>query len=207
MSKVSIQFFSSFFPFQNSMQSTSQKTNAYTVEVVVKDSAKAFEKARDEAIAEIAENVSFRSSRKGNVPKGTCRPRIRRGPHHRTGGQLVHLDKQYHKILERRPALVAREPMSIKSVNRSKSGPRTRDRWKRRSTKRSSQDFRAEGFRRRDRRRRRRPSRKSKSASPTSTTPARTAKTASTPRTSSSKGRPRHPRLTRADQAGRNRSR
>ena len=82
------------------MQITSQKTNAYTVEVIVKDSAKAFEKAREEAINEIAENVSFKGFRKGNVPKDVV---VREYGEVRITEQAVnsYLDKHYHKILEK----------------------------------------------------------------------------------------------------------
>lgn len=96
------------------MQITSQKTNAYTVEVVVKDSAKAFEKARDEAIAEIAENVSFKGFRKGNVPKDVV---VREYGEVRITEQAVnsYLDKQYHKILEKTGALPV-APGTVKNI-------------------------------------------------------------------------------------------
>ncbi len=96
------------------MQITSQKTNAYTVEVVVKDSAKAFEKARDEVIAEIAENVSFKGFRKGNVPKDVV---VREYGEVRITEQAVnsYLDKQYHKILEKTGALPV-APGTVKNI-------------------------------------------------------------------------------------------
>lgn len=96
------------------MQITSQKTNAYTVEVTVKDSAKAFEKARDEAINEIAENVSFKGFRKGNVPKDVV---VREYGEVRITEQAVnsYLDKQYHKILEKTGALPV-APGTVKNI-------------------------------------------------------------------------------------------
>lgn len=96
------------------MQITSQKTNAYTVEVIVKDSAKAFEKAREEAIAEIAENVSFKGFRKGNVPKDVV---VREYGEVRITEQAVnsYLDKQYLKILEKTGALPV-APGTVKNI-------------------------------------------------------------------------------------------
>ena len=96
------------------MQITSQKKNAHTVEVTVKDSAKAFEKARDEAIAEIAEHVSFKGFRKGNVPKEVV---VREYGEVRITEQAVnsYLDKQYQKILEKTGALPV-APGTVKNI-------------------------------------------------------------------------------------------
>lgn len=96
------------------MQITSQKTNAYTVEVIVKDSAKAFEKAREEAIAEISQNVSFKGFRKGNVPKEVV---VREHGEVRITEHAVnsYLDKQYHKILEKTGALPV-APGTVKNI-------------------------------------------------------------------------------------------
>lgn len=96
------------------MQITSQKTNAYTIEVIVKDSAKAFEKARDEAIAEIAQSVSFKGFRKGNVPKEVV---VREHGEVRITEHAVnsYLDKQYHKILEKTGALPV-APGTVKNI-------------------------------------------------------------------------------------------
>lgn len=96
------------------MQITSTKTNAYTVEIVVKDSAKAFEKAREDAIAEIAANVSFKGFRKGNVPKEVV---MREYGEVRVTEQAVnnYLDRQYHKILEKTGALPV-APGTVKAI-------------------------------------------------------------------------------------------
>lgn len=96
------------------MQIISQKKNAHTVEVTVKDSAKAFEKARDEAIAEIAEHVSFKGFRKGNVPKDVV---VREYGEVRITEQAVnsYLDKQYQKILEKTGALPV-APGTVKNI-------------------------------------------------------------------------------------------
>ncbi len=96
------------------MQITSQKTNAHTVEVIVKDSAKAFEKAREEAIAEIAESVSFKGFRKGNVPKDVV---IREYGEVRVTERAVnsYLDKHYHKILEKTGAIPV-APGNVKNI-------------------------------------------------------------------------------------------
>lgn len=96
------------------MQITSQKTNAYTVEVTVKDSAKAFEKARDEAIAEIAASVSIKGFRKGNVPKDAV---VREYGEARITEHAVnsYLDKQYGKILEKTGALPV-APGTVKNI-------------------------------------------------------------------------------------------
>ncbi len=96
------------------MQITSQKTNAHTVEVIVKDSAKAFEKAREEAIAEIAESVSFKGFRKGNVPKDVV---VREYGEVRVTERAVssYLDRHYHKILEKTGAIPV-APGNVKNI-------------------------------------------------------------------------------------------
>lgn len=96
------------------MQITSNKINAYTVEIIVKDSAKAFEKAREDAIADIAANASFKGFRKGNVPKDVV---LREYGEVRVTEQAVnnYLDKQYHKILEKTGVLPV-APGTVKAI-------------------------------------------------------------------------------------------
>ncbi|MDQ1343431.1 MAG: Trigger factor [Patescibacteria group bacterium] len=104
VARFSIQFSGSIFLLPNSMQITSKKINAYTVEIVIKDSAKAFEKAREETLADIAANVSIKGFRKGSAPKDAV---LREYGEVRITEQSVnsYLDKQYHKILEKTGAL------------------------------------------------------------------------------------------------------
>lgn len=96
------------------MQITHQKINAYTIEVTVKDSVKAFEKARNEAIAEIAKSVSFKGFRKGNVPKDVV---VREYGEVRVTERAVgsYLDAQYQKILEKTGAVPV-APGAVKNI-------------------------------------------------------------------------------------------
>lgn len=82
------------------MQILHKKTKPYLYEVTVKDSAKAFEKARDEAVSKITAEGTFKGFRKGMAPKEVVLREygevaiVERSVH-------LYLDKNYRKILEK----------------------------------------------------------------------------------------------------------
>jgi trigger factor len=99
------------------MQITSKKIKPYAVEIVVKDSAKAFEKAREDALADIAERATFKGFRKGMVPKEAILKEYGEAGVTERAVSL-YLDKNYHKILEKTGIVPvsAGEIRSVKSV-------------------------------------------------------------------------------------------
>ncbi len=82
------------------MQITHERTKPYLFRVTVKDSAKALEKSRSEAISEISANVSFKGFRKGMVPESVVLKEYGEAAVMERAVNL-YLDKQYRKILEK----------------------------------------------------------------------------------------------------------
>lgn len=96
------------------MQITSNKTNGHTVEIVVADTAEAFRKSYDEAVASFASKLTIKGFRKGKAPKEAVIRHVGEGE---LADKAIHayLDRYYSKILESTGALPV-APGNVKTV-------------------------------------------------------------------------------------------